>query len=231
MPTKTSAIVLAVAIALLAPSMALGAKQYALKHPKHEHCRTHYVRKVEQVKVHGRKVKETVCVYHAPQPAVSLPPEPPAPPAPTPLPAPTVPTSTPPTPTPAPTLTTTFTIVTLSPDLGGFGTGQPRYNTVSVSVGTLTGGVIGVPVTVTLVNQATRAVLGSFAATSYGGTCAIVNELAGGNWVLKGEAVAGDAGCPISPVSAPAEQGVGIDGSFAGNAQDASSTSEEQLVV
>jgi hypothetical protein len=47
------------------------AKQYVLKHPKREHCKAHYVRKVEHVKKreHGQlvKVKETVCVYVTPK--------------------------------------------------------------------------------------------------------------------------------------------------------------------
>jgi hypothetical protein len=51
---------------------AKSAKQYVLKHPKHERCRRHYVRKVEKVKrrEHGHtvKVRETVCVYVAPKP-------------------------------------------------------------------------------------------------------------------------------------------------------------------
>jgi hypothetical protein len=94
MPIKTSALVLTVVILGLASSTA-SAKQYVLKHPKHEHCHTRYTRKVEHVKVHGHKVTETVCVYHAPsQPSVAPPAAQPTllptpPPASTPDPAPT----------------------------------------------------------------------------------------------------------------------------------------------
>jgi len=71
-----------IAIALsLASSGIAQAKQYVLKHPKREHCKAHYVRKVEHVKKreHGRlvKVKETVCVYAAPKPSVKVAPTPP----------------------------------------------------------------------------------------------------------------------------------------------------------
>jgi hypothetical protein len=133
-------------------------------------------------------------------------------------------------PTPAPTLTPTFTILTTL-ELGGIGTGEPRYNTVSVNVGTSGPGVIGVPVTVTLVNQTTLVPLGSFTEASDEGTCSLVNELQGGNWVVRGEAVAGHTACPIGTVTAPAEQSIGIEGSFAGNAQYAPSASQEQLLV
>jgi hypothetical protein len=44
-------------------------KQYVLPHPKREHCRAHYVKRVETYKLHGHKVKGTYCVYVAPKPA------------------------------------------------------------------------------------------------------------------------------------------------------------------
>jgi hypothetical protein len=62
-------------IASLALFFALGgtafaAKQYTLKHPKHERCEAHYVKKAETVKKRERgravKVRETLCVYVAP---------------------------------------------------------------------------------------------------------------------------------------------------------------------
>jgi hypothetical protein len=127
-------------------------------------------------------------------------------------------------------LTPTFTFATFL-ELGGLGTGLPRYDTVSVSVGTVSGPLIGVPVTVTLVNQTTLAPLGSFTEASHEGTCTIVNELVGGNWVLKGEAVSSYPACPIGTISAPSEQGIGIQASFAGSAQYAPSTSKEELFV
>jgi hypothetical protein len=46
---------------------AIAAKQYVLKHPKHEHCKAHYVKKNKIVKKHGHKVKQTVCQYVAPK--------------------------------------------------------------------------------------------------------------------------------------------------------------------
>lgn len=69
---KRSALSLAVLASLVAPTgaQAKPAKQYVLKHPKREHCRAHYVRKVEKVKrrEQGRtvKVRETFCVSVSP---------------------------------------------------------------------------------------------------------------------------------------------------------------------
>ncbi len=57
---------------LVLPGLAAAnpAKQYVLKHPKHERCKARYVKRVETVKTreHGRavKVRETLCVYVAP---------------------------------------------------------------------------------------------------------------------------------------------------------------------
>jgi hypothetical protein len=57
------------AAAVLAASATAAAtsKEYVLKHPKHEHCKSHYVKKTKTVrrKVHGHvvKVRETVCVH------------------------------------------------------------------------------------------------------------------------------------------------------------------------
>jgi hypothetical protein len=70
-----SAFLVALAASLIVPTavQAKPAKQYVLKHPKHEHCKAHYTRKVEKVKVreHGRmvKVRETFCVYIVPKKA------------------------------------------------------------------------------------------------------------------------------------------------------------------
>jgi hypothetical protein len=66
--------VLAVLATLLVPAVAQATtKQYVLPHPKREHCRVHYVKKVERVKrrEHHRtvKVRETFCIYVAPKPA------------------------------------------------------------------------------------------------------------------------------------------------------------------
>lgn len=75
-PVAPTASVLAVLVTLLTPAVAQATtKQYVLKHPKHEHCRAHYTRKVERVKKreHGRtvKVRQTVCVYAAPKKAAT----------------------------------------------------------------------------------------------------------------------------------------------------------------
>jgi hypothetical protein len=52
---------------LPAIASASSVKQYVLDHPKREHCKARYVKKVERVTVHGRKVKDTVCVHVAPK--------------------------------------------------------------------------------------------------------------------------------------------------------------------
>jgi hypothetical protein len=82
-------------LAMLALPTTATASQYVLKHPKHEHCRARYVKKIEKIKVHGHRVAKTVCVYHAPQQSAASPP--PEQPTPTPPPA-----WTPPVPAPAP---------------------------------------------------------------------------------------------------------------------------------
>jgi hypothetical protein len=79
---------------LAAGSAPAQAKQYVLGHPKHERCKAHYVKRVEKVKVSGRVVKETVCVYNAPQHAAASSPAQ----QPTPLP----PTASTPAPAPSP---------------------------------------------------------------------------------------------------------------------------------
>lgn len=91
-------------LALLALALPGGAsaQQYVLKHPRHEHCRVHYVRRVETVK-HRR---ETFCVHVAPKPESAPAPAPVSESAPTPFvpaPAPLIPT----TPKAEPAATTT----------------------------------------------------------------------------------------------------------------------------
>jgi hypothetical protein len=78
-----ASIVAAVTV-LPATASASSATRYVLKHPEREHCKSHYVKKAELVKVHGRKVKETVCVYLAPKAVRPTAPTPPATSAPTP---------------------------------------------------------------------------------------------------------------------------------------------------
>ena len=101
--------------ALVLSGIAFG-RQYVLKHPKREHCKAHYVKKIEIVKtrVHGRteRLRETVCVYVAPKMAPSTTSSP------TPAPAPAV---VAPTPTSTPTSEPFATTTTLSatPDATG----------------------------------------------------------------------------------------------------------------
>lgn len=78
-------------------SWASAPRQYVLHHPKREHCRRHYRRKVVTVKrrVHGhtKRVRETVCIrVHPipPKPAPSVAGVPPTYPVPVPVPSPTV---------------------------------------------------------------------------------------------------------------------------------------------
>src|SRR5580692_7636340 len=59
---------------------ALAAKQYLLKRPSHEHCKSHYIKKTETVKKHegGRtmKVHEIFCVFVAPKVPAAVAPTP-----------------------------------------------------------------------------------------------------------------------------------------------------------
>jgi hypothetical protein len=208
----------AVAVLLLAPSGAHAAPgSYRLKGKK---CRAGYVRQVRHVKRH----RQIWCIR--PKSTRHKPATQPTPP----------PTLTPtPAPPPTPTATPTFTIVTTL-EGGGFGTGQPAYKTVSASVNTFASGpgsgVAGVPVTITLADHVTGQALATFAVNSFGGSCAIVKEITGSNWVLKGEAVASYPGCPIGTITSPANGDyIEIMGSFAGNAQYAASTSKWELFV
>jgi hypothetical protein len=53
---------------LIAVPVALATnKQYVLKHPKHEHCKAHYVKKIKYVREHGHKIKQDVCQFIVPQ--------------------------------------------------------------------------------------------------------------------------------------------------------------------
>jgi hypothetical protein len=64
-------VVAAVAIASLAPGVALASGQYVLKHPTREHCRRNYVRDTKTVRIKGRRVRQVWCIHHAQQPAAS----------------------------------------------------------------------------------------------------------------------------------------------------------------
>jgi hypothetical protein len=132
-------------------------------------------------------------------------------------------------------LTPTFTVVSTL-EGGGSLVGEPFYKAVSASVETYASGpgsgIAGVPVTITLADHVTGHVFATFTETSYGGSCAIVLGIAGGFRVLKGEAVAPYAGCPIGTITSPANGDyVEIIGSFAGDARYAASTSKRELFV
>jgi hypothetical protein len=94
--------------ALVFSGIAFG-KQYVLKHPKREHCKAHYFKKVETIKtrVHGRieRLHKTVCVYIVPKTAPSTTPSSTSAP---------IPTAGAPTTTPTPTPEPFVTITTLS---------------------------------------------------------------------------------------------------------------------
>jgi len=44
---------------------AMAAKEYVLKHPRREHCKAQYIKKIRTVRQHGRELKQTVCRYMA----------------------------------------------------------------------------------------------------------------------------------------------------------------------
>jgi len=62
-------------VALAGSSWASAPRRYILRHPKREHCKVHYRRKVVTVKkrIHGhtKKVRRTVCIHLLPKPAPS----------------------------------------------------------------------------------------------------------------------------------------------------------------
>jgi hypothetical protein len=212
------ALVAAASVLLAVPAAAQAkARQYVLRHPTRERCKAHYLRKNRLAKVHRKYVRQVWCVRAAPKSSTTAPPKP-------------GPTSTP-TATPgAQTLTPTFTTVSTL-EGGGRVLEQPSYKTVSASVDTYApgpgSGVAGVPVVITLADPVTGHVLARFTETSTGGSCAIAIGLAGGFWVLTGEAVASYPGCPISTINVPASgNSVQIMGSFAGNGQYAASASK-----
>jgi hypothetical protein len=65
-----------VAVCGLEASPAVG---YVLKHPKHEHCRTHYARTQRTVKLRGHRVEQVICVWVTlPKPKPAPVPSPPA---------------------------------------------------------------------------------------------------------------------------------------------------------
>lgn len=65
-------------LAFLLPAIASAApRRYVLKHPRREHCRAHYTKKIESLEEHKHhrtiKRRETVCVYVAPKKKIVAP--------------------------------------------------------------------------------------------------------------------------------------------------------------
>jgi hypothetical protein len=72
-------VVAAAAVVAVCGLEATPAVGYVLTHPKHEGCRTHYARTQRTIKEHGRKVKQTICVWAIiPKPTPTPAPSPPA---------------------------------------------------------------------------------------------------------------------------------------------------------
>jgi hypothetical protein len=197
------------ALALLAFPAAASAspvKQYVLKHPKHEHCKAHYVKKVEQVKVreHGKlvKVKETFCVYQAPKPAA----------------------------TPAPMPTTTGLIVTHN--VFAFAT-PPNYFTVEAQIlagPLLTAKLPGEPVAVTIMDTRTGQTVGSFGVISNAPSCAVVetDNQAFTERIYTGEPVGPNPACALPRVGVSAVDLAQITGSYSGRPGYAPSVSKQE---
>lgn len=209
-----------VALAFPTAASASTAKQYVLKHPKHERCKAHYTRKVEHIKVrkHGKtvKVSETVCIYTPPKPA----PSPQEPQAPQP-PAPSAPT--------APALITTTTHVAST-----FGS-QIATRNISATIYYFTGSEIhelrGEPVTYTITDRTTEHVVGSFTGTSNGyASCTIGFHWNSGETatIYEGEAGGSHPACNLAPVSVPRGDITTFTGTFAGNTTYAPSVSSAE---
>jgi hypothetical protein len=125
---------MACAFVVATTAWASAPESYVLNHPKPEHCKAHYVKRVVTGKkrIHGttKKVRETVCV-HIPKPKVSVPPAQesmspvPTPPTPVPIPAP-VPTPPPAVATPAPVATPPRAEPKASATVGSLGTPTTR---------------------------------------------------------------------------------------------------------
>ncbi len=142
----------AILLGLAAPACATAAPhhKYPLKHPKAEHCKAHYVKKVEKVEAHRKgkvvRVRKTFCVWVAPQKAGTQP----TPPAPQPTP-------------PAPQSTTTTLTVKprgcefFSGGIGGFSfSGENCEYILVVSVADSVGVSIPSPTTTLAVTNAAK---------------------------------------------------------------------------
>lgn len=214
--SRATILVLA-ALIFTAAASASAVKRYMLKHPKRDHCRAHYVRKVEKVKKRERgktiRAEETFCVYQAPKPTST----------PTPSPTPS------PAPTPAPPLTPTITVVIAKES------GSPEglnFFSVDASVIANDTNVIGVPITYTLTNESTGQALASFTELTPIEACAIVYTLEKGQQKFRGEGVGVPPrpACHLGTVNIPEGQTLVLTGSFAGNSTYAPSVSEPQVL-
>lgn len=205
-----AALIALIGALLASAAVAAAPKVYVLKRPKHEHCKTHYLKKRRTVKLHGHKVKQTVCQYVAPTPR-GLPPV--IAPAPAPMPTP-----------PAP-LTPTITVVIANES------GSPEglnFFSVDASVIANDSNVLGVPITYTLTNETTGQALTSFTELTPLEPCAIVYTVEKGQQTFRGEGVGVPPrpACHLGTVSIPEGQTVALTGSFAGNSTYAASISE-----
>lgn len=210
--TMLSASLALIALAFPSAASASTVRKYVLKHPKREHCKAHYVKKVERVKVreHGKlvKVKETFCVYQVPKPA------------PTPGPA----------PTPAPMPTTTGLIVTHN--VFAFAT-PPNYFTVEAQIVAgplLTAKLPGEPVAVTITDTRTGQAVGSFGVISNAPGCAVVETYnqAFTERIYTGEPVGPNPACALPRVGVPAVDLAQITGSYSGRPGYAPSESKQE---
>jgi hypothetical protein len=203
MRTARTALIFALAaLAFPAAASASTGKQYVLKHPKHEHCRAHYVKRVEQVKVHGRRVKETFCVYQAPKPAPTL----------------------------APMPTTTDLIVTHN--VFAFATPPNYFTVEAQIVAgpLLTAKLPGEPVAVTITDTRTGQTVGSFGVISNAPGCAVVETYnqASTERIYTGEPVGPNPACALPRVGVPAVDLAQITGAYSGRPGYAPSVSKQE---
>jgi hypothetical protein len=224
---KMNKLIAALAVLVVLALPATASAQYLLKHPKHEHCRAHYIKRVEKV----RHRRETFCVHVTPKPQIPVSEPVPAPEAAPPATPAPLPASAPPAPEPAPSLPATITVISAT---GLALPGDPYFFSVSGSIKVLGGSdLIGTSITYTLTNESTGQSLASFTEPSDPlQPCAIVYIVEGNTQTLKGEAIAfpPQSACPLATVSLPTGQIAELTGSFAGSSTDASSTSEAKVL-
>lgn len=216
-----AAALIALAGALLASAaVASPSKLYVLKHPRHERCKAHYRPRTRTVKLHGRKVKQTVCQHghrpHGKPPFVHTAPSVVSP-APTPA------------PTPAPALTPTITVVIANESASPEGL---TFFSLDASVIANNTDVIDVPIVYTLTDESTGQALASFTELTPLEPCAIVYTVEKGQQEFRGEGlgVPPRLACHLGVVKIPEGQTVVLTGAFAGNSTYAASVSEPQTL-